>query len=107
MTTPVGGALGVDLDLMRMVAAATDRGNDEIRSLLSGFIDRMAGIPPSVWGGVAAARFREAVDRWNAESTRLGHALHGIADTIRFNEHALREAAEQHSAQIAAAGGNL
>ncbi len=108
MSTPAGGnTLGTDFDLMRSVAAATDSRNEEIRALLQSFIGRMSNVPPSVWGGVAAARFKDVVHRWNAESMKLHHALHSIAETIRSNEVALREAAENHAHHIATAGGNL
>ena len=99
--------LGADFDLMRSVAATTDARNEEIRAMLQAFIGRMSGVPPSVWGGLAAARFQGVVERWNAESMRLYHVLHTIADTIRHNEAVLREASESHSHRIAAAGGNL
>ena len=108
MNAPAGGnALSTDFDLMRSVAATTDTRNEEIRAMLQAFIGRMSSVPPSVWGGVAAARFKDVVDRWNAESLKLHHALHGIAETIRYNESALREAAENHAHHIATAGGNL
>jgi WXG100 family type VII secretion target len=99
--------LNTDFDLMRSVAAAADSRNDEIRSLLQGFITRMESVPPTVWGGLAAARFKTVVAHWNNESTRLCHALAGIADTIRNNEHDLREAAHQHSQRIAAVTADL
>jgi hypothetical protein len=38
---------------------------------------------------------------------KLHHALHSIAETIRYNEAALREAADNHAHHIATAGGNL
>ena len=108
MTTPAGGkTLGTDLDLMASVATATDTRNDEIRAMLQAFIGRMSSVPPSVWGGVAAARFKEVVERWNCESVRLYHALHGIAETIRYNERALRDVAYQHAQQITTAAENL
>ena len=108
MTTPASAnALTTDLDLMRSVAATTDTRNEEIRSLLQAFIGRMSSVSPSVWGGAAATRFKDVVDRWNTESTKLYHALHGIAETIRYNEAALREASETHAHHIATAGGNL
>jgi uncharacterized protein YukE len=44
------------------------------------------------------------VDRWNSESTKLHLALQDIAETMRFNERTLREAAESHSHQIGAVG---
>lgn len=100
-------ALNTDLELMTAVAGKIDVRNDEIRSMLQSFIGRMVAVPPSVWGGVAAARFRDVVDRWNTESTKLHIALQGIAETMRVNERSLREAAETHSHQIGAAGTDL
>ncbi|MCV7347307.1 WXG100 family type VII secretion target [Mycolicibacterium rhodesiae] len=94
--------LSTDFDLMRSVAAAADTRNDEIRVLLRGFITRMESVPPTVWGGSAAARFQTVVAHWNNESTKLSQALAGIADTIRNNEHQLREAAQLHAQRIAA-----
>ena len=99
--------LNTDLDLMRSVAATTDARNEEIRSMLHAFIGRVGSLPPSVWGGLAAVRFKDVVDRWNAESTRLYHVLHDIAETIRYNEAALRAAGHEHARRIAATGGNL
>lgn len=108
MTTPPGAnTLSTDFDLMRSVAAATDTRNDEIRAMLQAFIGRMSGVPPSVWGGLAAARFKDVVDRWNAESVRLYHVLHAIADTIRHNEAVLRDAGQNHAHHIGAAGADL
>ncbi len=108
MSAPAGGnTLSTDFELMHSVAAATDTCNEEIRAMLQGFIGRMGGVPPSVWGGVAAARFKDVVHRWNAESMKLHHALHSIAETIRYNESALREAADNHAHHIGIAGGNL
>lgn len=107
MTTPAGGSLNTDFDLMATVAGKIDARNDEIRAMLQSFIGRMVSVPPSVWGGVAATRFRDVVDRWNAESTKLHIALQGIAETMRVNERALREAAESHSHQIGAVGTNI
>jgi len=103
----VTDTLSTDFDLMRSVAATTDSRNAEIRAMLKAFIGRMSSVPPSVWGGAAATRFRELVDRWNAESMKLHHALHGIAETIRYNEAALRDAADGHAHRITAAGRNL
>ena len=106
--TPVASnALSTDFDLMRSVANTTDVRNEEIRVMLQAFIGRMSSVPPSVWGGLAAARFKDLVDRWNAEATRLNHVLHAIAETIRHNEATLREAGQDHAHHIAAAGGNL
>ena len=107
MTTPAGGSLNTDLALMTTVAGKIDVRNDEIRAMLQSFIGRMINVPPSVWGGAAATRFRDVVDRWNAESTKLHIALQGIAETMRLNERSLREAAESHSHQIGAVGTNI
>ncbi len=108
MSTPAGAnALTTDFDLMRSVAAATDTRNEEIRAMLQAFIGRMSGVPPSVWGGLAAMRFKQVVDRWDTESTRLYHVLRDIAETIRYNEAALREVGENHAHHIAAAAGHL
>src|SRR5687767_5314834 len=102
MTTPAGGSLNTDFDLMTAVAGKIDARNDEIRAMLQSFIGRMTSVPPSVWGGVAATRFKDVVDRWNAESTKLYVALQRIAETIRYNEQTLREASDSHSHQISA-----
>ena len=75
--------------------------------MLQAFIGRMSGVPQSVWGGTAASRFKDVVQRWNAESMKLHQALHGIAETIRYNEATLRDAADVHAAHIGAAAGNL
>ena len=107
MTTPGGGALTTDFELMTAVAGKTDARNEEIRAMLQSFIGRMGGVPQSVWGGVAAVRFRDVVERWNAESTRLHTALQRIAETIRQNERTLREASETHSHQIGSVATNL
>jgi uncharacterized protein YukE len=56
---------------------------------------------------MAAWRFRDVVQRWNAESMKLHHALQSIAETIRHNEVALRDAADNHARHIGAAAGNL
>lgn len=105
MTAP--NALNADFDLMRSVANTTDARNDEIRAALQAFIARMSSVPSAVWGGPAAARFKDVVDRWDAESLRLYHVLHTIAETIRHNEATLREAGQNHAQHIAAAGGHL
>jgi WXG100 family type VII secretion target len=106
--SPAGSnALNTDFDLMRSVAAAIDTRNEEIWATLHAFIGRMSDVPPSVWGGMAAARFKDVVQRWNAESMRLHRALHEIAETIRQNEVSLRDAAANHASHIAAAGGSL
>jgi WXG100 family type VII secretion target len=105
VSTP--NTLSTDFDLMRSVAATTDARNEEIRTMLQAFIGRMSSVPPSVWGGLAAVRFKDVVERWNAESMRLYHVLHTIADTIRHNEAVLRDAGQTHAHHIAAASGNL
>jgi WXG100 family type VII secretion target len=108
VSTPTGGnALSTDFDLMRSVAGAIDTRNEEIRATLHSFIGRMSAVPQSVWGGMAASRFRDVVHRWNAESMKLHHALHSIAETIRYNEVTLRDAADNHAHHIGAAAGNL
>jgi len=106
-TSAGGNTLSTDFDLMRSVAAAIDTRNEEIRTTLQAFIGRMSSVPSSVWGGAAAARFKDVVHRWNAESMKLHHALHSIAETIRYNEAALQEAADNHAHHIGSAGGNL
>jgi WXG100 family type VII secretion target len=106
-TPAAGNTLSTDFDLMRSVAGVIETRNEEIRTTLQAFIDRMSNVPPSVWGGAAAARFKDVVHRWNAESMKLHHALHGIAETIRHNESALREAADNHAHHIGTAAGNL
>jgi len=106
-TSAGGNMLSTDFDLMRSVAAAIDTRNEEIRTTLQAFIGRMSSVPSSVWGGAAAARFKDVVHRWNAESMKLHQALHSIAETIRYNEAALREAADNHAHHIGSAGGNL
>ncbi|ULE33785.1 WXG100 family type VII secretion target [Mycobacterium sp. IDR2000157661] len=105
MTT--GGSLNTDFDLMTSVASTTDARNEEIRAMLQAFIGRMSTVPPSVWGGVAAARFRDVVDRWNAESLKLHAALGRIAENIRLNQQTLREATESHSHQIGAVANQM
>jgi ESAT-6 family protein len=108
VSTPTGvDTLSTDFDLMRAVAGTTDSRNEEVRAMLQAFIGRMSSVPSSVWGGLAAARFKEVVDRWNVESMRLYHVLHTIAETIRHNEATLQEAGQSHAHNIATAGGNL
>jgi WXG100 family type VII secretion target len=107
MTTPAGGSLNTDFELMAAVATKTDARNEEIRAMLQSFIGEMSAVPPSVWGGVAATRFRDVVDRWNAESLKLHAALQRIAETIRQNQSTLREATESHSHQIGAAASQI
>lgn len=111
MATPSGPAgattLNADFDVMLAVAAATDARNEEIRGMLQAFVARMRAVPPSVWSGLAAARFQDVLDRWNAESLSLHQALARIAETIRHNERALREVAETHSRHIATAGDGI
>ncbi|MCV7431726.1 WXG100 family type VII secretion target [Mycolicibacterium bacteremicum] len=100
-------ALNTDLDLMHTVSGQIDARNDEVRVMLGSFIGRMCSVPASVWGGAAAARFREVVDRWNTESIALHTALGRIAETIRLNERTLREAADGHAQRISAVAEHL
>ena len=102
-----GNALSTDLNLMRSVAAAIDTRNEEIHAALQAFIGRMSSVPQSVWGGMAASRFKDVVHRWNTESMKLHQALQGIAETIRDNEVSLRDAADDHARHIGAAAGSL
>ena len=95
------GALNADFGLMSAVAGKIDSRNEETGAMLRTFIGQMSNVPPSVWGGVAAVRFRDVVDRWNTESLALQQSLQRIAETIRINERTLREAAEGHSHRIA------
>jgi WXG100 family type VII secretion target len=108
MTTPTSHtALATDFTLMQTVATATDARAAEIRALLGAFIGRMTSVPPSVWQGSAASRFKDVVEQWNSESTRLCHALDTIAETIRANQRALTDAADQHALQIGATAADL
>jgi WXG100 family type VII secretion target len=108
VSTPAGAnSLHTDFDLMRSVASTTDNRNEEIRAMLQAFIGQMSSVPATVWGGLAAARFKDVVDRWNAESMRLYQVLHAIAETIRHNEAVLQEAGQNHAHHIAAAGEDL
>lgn len=103
MSTP----LGADFDVMTTVAGRIDVRNDDIRSMLQTFIGRMNTVPPTVWGGVAATRFRDVVERWNAESLTLHTTLQRIAETIRHNERTLREAADGHAQRLGGVGETL
>ena len=107
VNTPGSGALNTDFDLMNTVAGQIDARNEEVRAMLGNFIGQMTSVPPSVWGGVAATRFREVVDRWNAESMKMHAALQVIAETIRHNERTLREASDGHSLRIAGVADSL
>lgn len=100
-------SLGTDFEVMTSVAGKIDVLNDDIRAMLKAFIARMSSVPPSVWGGAAATRFRDVVDRWNSESVALHTALARIAQTIRSNERTLRQAADGHSERLGAVGQNL
>jgi WXG100 family type VII secretion target len=102
-----GAALSTDFDLMLAVSGTTDTRNDEIRAMLQSFIAEMSSVPATVWGGAAAARFREVVDRWNTESLRLHAALQRIAETIRDNAQTLRTATDTHSQAIGSVAGGL
>ena len=107
MTTPASGALNTDFELMAAVAGKIDVRNDEVRAMLRAFIAQMTSVPTAVWGGVAAARFKEVVDRWDAESMRLYAALQRSAETMRQNERILREVADAHSHDITATTSTL
>ena len=107
MTTPASGALTTDLEMMAAVATTIDTRNDEMRALLKTFMGRVACVPAEVWGGAAALRFREVIERWDAESLKLYASLQRIAETIRMNERTLREVADAHSHSITATGGTL
>ena len=102
-----GATLSTDFALMHAAAEATDTRCAEIRALLQACIGRLTAVPPSVWGGAAATRFRDVVDRWNAESVKLCHSLDSIAATIRHNEQTLRDAGHQHAQQLAAVSADL
>ena len=107
MTTPPSGALTTDFEMMTAVAAKIDGRNDEMRATLRTFMGQMVCVPTEVWGGAAAVRFREVLERWDAESLKLYAALQRIAETIRVNEGTLREVADAHSHAIAATGSTL
>jgi WXG100 family type VII secretion target len=104
---PPGSALSADLDLMTAVAGRIDTRNDELRAMLSSFIRAMGSVPPSVWGGAAAVRFREVVEHWNGESLRLTAALQRIAETLRDNERVLREVAQTHADRLGSVTAHL
>jgi len=107
MTTPLGGALNTDFELMAAVAATIEGRNEDIRAMLQSFIGRMSDVPPTVWGGAAATRFRDVVDRWNAEALKLHTALSRIAETMRSNQQTLTAAADAHSHRIGATASTL
>jgi WXG100 family type VII secretion target len=107
LSGPSGSALTTDFELMASVAGKTDARNEEIRAMLASFIGRMNSVPPSVWGGDAAARFRDVVERWNAESLKLHAALQRISETIRDNERVLRAATDSHSQHIGSVAAHL
>jgi uncharacterized protein YukE len=44
MTTPAGGSLNTDFELMATVAGKTDARNEEIRAMLQAFIGRMTSV---------------------------------------------------------------
>lgn len=100
-TAMTSNALNTDFAMMSTVAGKIDGRNEEVRAMLQTFIGQMTNVPPSVWGGAAATRFRAVVDRWNTESVALHASLQRISETIRVNERALREAADQHAHRIA------
>lgn len=105
VSTP--NTLSTDFSLMHAVAAKTDARNEEIRAMLAAFIGRVSCVPPTVWSGLAATRFKDVVQRWNTESMKLYHALHGIAESIRYNEATLREAGQNHAHRIGTVGAHL
>lgn len=107
MSPGLTGPLGTDFDVMTSVAGRIDGLNDDIRAMLAAFIVKMGSVPPAVWGGVAAARFRDVVDRWNAESLTLHTTLGRIAETIRTNERTLRGAAEAHAQRLGSVGDGI
>ena len=53
----------------------TDARNDEIRAFLQSFIGRMSSVPPSVWGGAAAVRRRNAQIRKAMPVCRISTAM--------------------------------
>ncbi|WKG04865.1 WXG100 family type VII secretion target [Mycolicibacterium sp. HK-90] len=101
------GPLGADFDVMASVAGRIDGLNDDIRTMLQLFIGRMSSVPPTVWGGAAALRFRDVVDRWNRESLTLHTTLGRIAETVRANERTLRTAADTHAQRLGAVGDGI
>lgn len=101
------GPLGTDFEVMTSVANRIDVLNDDVRAMLQTFIGKMSSVPPSVWGGVAAARFRDVVDRWNGESLTLHTTLGRIAETIRSNERTLRAAAAAHAQRLGTVGDGI
>lgn len=101
------GPLGTDFEVMTSVADRIDVLNDDVRAMLQTFIGKMSSVPPSVWGGVAAARFRDVVDRWNGESLTLYSTLSRIAETIRTNERTLRAAAHTHAQRLGTVGDGI
>ncbi|MDH6197758.1 WXG100 family type VII secretion target [Mycobacterium frederiksbergense] len=104
MSAGLTGPLGTDFDVMTSVAGRIDVLNDDVRAMLQTFIGRMGSVPSTVWGGAAAVRFRDVVDRWNRESLTLHTTLSRIAETIRTNERTLRGAADGHAQRLGAVG---
>ncbi|MED5812655.1 WXG100 family type VII secretion target [Mycolicibacterium sp. 050232] len=107
MSSGPTGPLGTDFDVMASVAGRIDVLNDDVRAMLQTFIGKMGSVPPSVWGGVAAVRFRDVVDRWNGESLTLHTSLSRIAETIRTNERTLRAAADAHAQRLGTVGDGI
>ncbi|MGW4097839.1 WXG100 family type VII secretion target [Mycobacterium sp. NPDC004974] len=107
MSPGLTGPLGTDFEVMTRVAGRIDVLNDDVRAMLQTFIGKMGSVPPSVWGGVAAVRFRDVVDRWNGESLTLYSTLGRIAETIRTNERALRGAADAHAQRLGTIGDGI
>lgn len=104
MTAPESGTLTTDFDLMTGIADKVEVRNEEIRVMLGNFIGQMTAIPPTVWGGAAATRFQDVVNRWNGESMKLHASLQRIAETIRSNAAVLSQAADSHAQRIGATG---
>ncbi|WP_135452949.1 WXG100 family type VII secretion target [Mycobacterium sp. DL99] len=107
MSPGLTGPLGTDFEVMTRVAGRIDVLNDDVRAMLQTFIGKMGSVPPSVWGGVAAVRFRDVVDRWNGESLTLYSTLGRIAETIRTNERTLRGAADAHAQRLGTIGDGI
>lgn len=107
MSPGLTGPLGTDFEVMTSVAGRIDVLNDDVRAMLQTFMGRMSSVPPSVWGGVAAMRFRDVVDRWNSESLTLHTSLSRIAETIRTNERTLRAAADLHAQRLGSVGDGI
>ncbi|MCV7194521.1 WXG100 family type VII secretion target [Mycolicibacterium brumae] len=106
--TPPGDAgLRSDLTLMKTVADLADARSADLALLLGQFGAAMQAVPDSVWGGPAAAEFKNVMTRWNLEARALTTALTAIATTLRANTSGLRAAGGAHSDLIARAAVEL